>query len=91
MMQSNLVMTFSETLNSADNITLLVKYKNTTNGPGSLLSVSDTSKNDAHFHLYQSATVLDLNLEILILLNILLTALRSVMKTISLRSRQKVA
>ncbi len=43
-----------ETLNSADNITLLVKYKNTTNGPGSLLSVSDTSKNDAHFHLYQS-------------------------------------
>ena len=43
-----------ETLNSADNITILVKYKNTTNGPGSLLSVSDTSKNDAHFHLYQS-------------------------------------
>lgn len=58
---SDAVALSDEVLSSLEGLTdatIIVGYTNTNSGIGSLISVSDSTKSNAHFHLYQSGTTL---------------------------------
>ena len=45
-------------LGALDELSVIVKFKNTHSGVGSLLSVSDPGSGNSHFHLYQNGNLL---------------------------------